>query len=140
MKIIEESKAEITIRRPNGTIEVVCNPEITYITDQLFSRIKKANQDAGRGECLSYRNVDAITEIEDSDYLTICERCGKQIDKRSSYRQPEWINFGGKKVRVVAHYCDSCKQLLQSIGVGEYTDLKARANTISNYEPYTKKD
>jgi hypothetical protein len=50
---------ELTIRRPDGTVETklaeipgfrACNP-------QLFARIKAATKAAGKGEVLSYRNL-----------------------------------------------------------------------------------
>lgn len=58
--------AELTIRRPDGTIETVkLHPaKFPVMTDALFARMKKANLDAGRGECLSYRNVPAVKMTE----------------------------------------------------------------------------
>jgi hypothetical protein len=58
--------AELTIRRPNGEIEVVAlHPaKFPVMTDTLFARMKKANLDAGRGECLSYRNVAVAPKTE----------------------------------------------------------------------------
>ena len=58
--------AELTIRRPDGTIETVkLHPaKFPVMTDALFARMKKANLDAGRGECLSYRNVPTVKMTE----------------------------------------------------------------------------
>ena len=58
--------AEVTIRRPDGTIETVkLHPaKFPVMTDALFARMKKANLDAGRGECLSYRNVPVVNMNE----------------------------------------------------------------------------
>jgi hypothetical protein len=53
-----KAKSEITIRRPNGTIETVTT-KFDYITDAFFAQIKKANLQAGTGECLSYKNIPA---------------------------------------------------------------------------------
>ena len=139
MKTITEARTEITIKRPNGEIEIV-TPKFTELNDNLFSQIKKATADAGRGECLSYKNIAAIIEPEESDYQRRCERCGVQIDTRTAYHQMEWTRFGGKRIQVNAYYCNDCKQLLTSIGQGEYTDMQARANEKPSYEPYTKED
>ena len=46
-------------------------------------------------------------EIE-NDYLGNCERCGKALDTRTAYHQTELDWLCGQKVRVNAHYCQSC--------------------------------
>jgi len=139
MKIIEPAKVEIQIRRPDGSIETVY-PKFVTINDQLFNQIRKANSDAGRGECLSYRNIDAVVEMEESDYFTRCNRCGQKVDTRKAYRQKEWERFGGSKIRVDAFYCDGCHRLLSGIGAGEVTDMEHRAGAVPSAEPYTKSD
>lgn len=57
---------ELTIRRPNGAIEVVALHPAKFPTmdEALFERMKKANLAAGRGECLSYRNVAVAPKTE----------------------------------------------------------------------------
>lgn len=52
------SHTELTIRRANGEIEVVRAQNIAFgMTDAKFAAIKKATKAAGRGDCLSYVNV-----------------------------------------------------------------------------------
>lgn len=58
------ARCEITIRRPNGDIEVVVHPKITAMDAATWARMCKINRDAGRGECLSYRNVPAVKMTE----------------------------------------------------------------------------
>jgi len=140
MKIIEKQKAEVTIRRPDGTVETVVHPKIDYFTPKLFEQMKKAMADAGRGEVLSYRNIDAVVEMEDSDYQVRCERCGRQIDSRTAYKQEETDYIGASKVKVIAYYCDHCRQLLNNIGAGEYTALEERASADQDNTPYYKED
>jgi hypothetical protein len=50
-------KVEVTIERPNGKIEVITHPKVTYMTPQLFETMKKAMTAANKGKCLEYRNV-----------------------------------------------------------------------------------
>ena len=57
-------EAHIKVRRPNGAIETVIN---NYrMNDALFAQMVKANKDAGRGELLSYTNVE-IDERTDAE-------------------------------------------------------------------------
>jgi hypothetical protein len=140
MKIIEARKAETTIKRPDGRIDIGIHPKIDYFTPGLFAQMQKAMMDAGRGEVISYRNIEAVVEMEESDYQTRCTRCGKQIDTRTAKHQREWTRFGGSKVQVDAHYCDGCFSLLRSIGAGERTELEERAGYVPSYELTTKTD
>lgn len=113
MKIIDARKTEITVKRPGGEIETMIHPKIDYFTPGIFSQMKKAMRDAGRGEVISYRNIDAVVEMEDEDYQGHCERCGTKIDSRQAKSQKEWMRHGGKKVQVIAYYCDGCHQGLE---------------------------
>jgi len=140
MKIISPSKVEITVRRPNGQIETAVSPKFERLNDILFAKMVKATKDAGRGECLSYRNIEAVVEMEDSDYQARCQRCGCGVDTRKASSQKEWSRFGGSKIRVDAFYCDSCHRLLAGIGAGEVSDLEHRAAHIPGAEPHTKTD
>jgi len=140
MKIVSQRKAEVTIRRPDGTVETVVHPKIDWFNDLIFSQMKKAMNIAGRGEVLSYRNIEAVIKMEEGDYQKKCERCGTKIDTRKSYSQKEWTRFGGSKVQVTVHYCDLCHNLLSSIGAGEITDMEHRAGYVPSYEPTTKED
>lgn len=49
--------AEITVRRPNGSVETIKHPTGKEITGPMFEAAKKATKAAGRGELISYRNV-----------------------------------------------------------------------------------
>lgn len=55
----------ITIKRPDGkTEEVDMSNKFAGMNDILFSRIKKATAEAGKGECLSYRVDNTLTAEE----------------------------------------------------------------------------
>lgn len=67
-----------------------------------------------------------------------CERCGAKVNGRTAYKQKEWANFAGRRVRVTAYYCDSCQKLLATIGAGEMTPMEERASEKPSYEPAYK--
>lgn len=67
---------------------------------------------------------------------TRCDRCGKQVDGNTAYRQQEY--YRGSKV--TAYYCEDCHHLLSQIGIGEYTELQERASARPTPELYTKSD
>jgi hypothetical protein len=115
MKIIENQKVEVVVRRPDGKLETLIHPKISYMTDGLLKQVNQAMKAANRGEIISYRNIDAVVEMEESDYMVKCERCGKTIDSRTSYSQKEWTRYGGQKVQVKAHYCKTCEQILKAM-------------------------
>lgn len=140
MKIIEKKKVEIVVERPSGNVETIIHPQIDWFNDKIFREFNTAMKKAGRGVGLSYRNIDAVVEMEDSDYQGKCERCGSSLDTRKAYYQKEWSRFGGKKVQVVAHYCDKCSRVLQQVGIGEKSAIEERAASITSYEPANKQD
>lgn len=99
-----KERCEITIRRPNGKVEVVVHPTIPRLNDVLFAKIKQANRSAGKGECISYRNVC----IADMPTSVTCDRCGDTIAAAAGHDCfVTWDN--GTKVRYT--YCDKCHQL-----------------------------
>ena len=51
------SHLEITVRRPNGTVETIVHPQWKQINDRDFAKLVAGTKAAGRGEVLSYRNV-----------------------------------------------------------------------------------
>jgi len=57
-------RCEITVRRPNGTVEVIVNPKIPYMTEYLWKRCVKLNREAGNGEYLSYKNIPAAPPVK----------------------------------------------------------------------------
>lgn len=53
----------ITIKRPNGEIERTdVSEKFNGLTDVLFEKVKEATAAASKGECLSYENVDNLSE------------------------------------------------------------------------------
>ena len=140
MKTISPRKCEITVKRPDGTIETMIHPKVDYMNDAMLKAANKAMTAAGRGQIVSYRNIDAVFEMEESDYQGRCERCGERIDTRKAYKQLEWSRFGGKKVRVEACYCEGCRRTLSAVGMGEKSAMEERAANAEGYEPETKQD
>jgi hypothetical protein len=67
-----------------------------------------------------------------------CERCGEKVNGKTAYSQKEWAYFGGKRVQVTACYCNSCKQVLTTVGAGEVTPMEERATEKPGYEPAYK--
>ena len=139
MKTISPRKCEVTIKRPDGTVETLIHPKVDCMTDGMLKAANKAMAAAGKGQFVSYRNIDAVVEMEDSDYMGPCERCGDTVDSRTAYSQLEWSRFGGKKVRVKAHYCEGCRRTLQAVGMGEVSAMEERETTVPSYEPTTSK-
>lgn len=140
MKTISPRRVEVEVKRPNGEVEKIVHPNIVVMTKELFAQMNKAMKDAGRGVCLSYKNIEAVVEMEESDYQGRCERCGEKLDTRSAYSQKEWSRFGGKKIQVTTHYCTGCHKTLEAVGQGEVTDLEHRAAEVPSCEPTTKQD
>ena len=48
---------EITVRRPDGSVETVTHPTLHSMTDAFFAALVAGTRAAGRGDVLSYRNV-----------------------------------------------------------------------------------
>jgi hypothetical protein len=53
----ETMKVEVTIRRPNGQIETITHPNISFMTAPMWEAMKKAMLAANKGECLSFQNI-----------------------------------------------------------------------------------
>jgi Zn finger protein HypA/HybF involved in hydrogenase expression len=140
MRIIEARKSEITVQRPDGSIETLIHPNVDYFTDALLRQANQAMAAAGRGTILSYRNIEAVVEMEDSDYEGRCDRCGARIDTRTAYTQQERDYFAGKTVQVAAYYCDSCHTLLTAIGRGEHTPMEERTEERPDNTPHTRQE
>lgn len=140
MRTIAPQKSEITVQRPDGSIETMIHPKVDYFTDGLLKQANKAMAAAGRGKILSYRNIDAVVEMEDADYAGRCDRCGAKIDTRTAYMQQERASFGGKTVPVAAYYCTACHTVLDAVGKGEHTALQDRAADRPDNTPHTKQD
>lgn len=61
---VAKHHVEISIRRPNGAIEVVTKPSMN---DALFARAAQANKDAGKGELLGWQWVAGTETLSDED-------------------------------------------------------------------------
>ena len=62
------SHVELTVRRPNGNVEVVSNDKLTQINDRTFAQIVAQTKAAGRGDVLSYTNVSKNVVETDAQY------------------------------------------------------------------------
>lgn len=98
MKTIQDAKCEITVKRPNGQIETLIHPTIKVMVEGILTQANAAMKAANRGEIINYKNISAIIEKEEKDYLKKCERCGKIIDVRKVENE---------------NYCDSCWNLIE---------------------------
>ena len=80
------SHVELTVQRPNGTIEIVGTTKFgPEINDTTFARIVAANRDADRGEVLSYRNIREDRVETDAQYA---ERlAGEQADRIAAHQK-----------------------------------------------------
>ena len=89
-----------TIRRTDGTVETMIHQKVTEFTPSLLAQANIAMKTAGRGEIISYRNIPAEYEMEESDHYTRCTHCGQTVDMRTSYHQAEKMRCGGSLVTV----------------------------------------
>jgi hypothetical protein len=69
---------ELTVKRPNGEIEKVLNDKFFSLHPDLFAKMKEATRNAGRGEILSWKDVDGRTDAEKAahalnDKIAKCE-------------------------------------------------------------------
>lgn len=62
----------LTVKRPNGVIEVIKYAADDQISPVRFGMIQEATRKAGRGEVLSYENVkkDSTLILTDADEAT----------------------------------------------------------------------
>ena len=80
MKDFNQGKAiklTLTVKRPNGEIESIVHPKLTFITEAQFKQIQKDTKAAGRGEVLSY---EIEREIVDNRSLKEQERKAAAYD------------------------------------------------------------
>lgn len=77
------SHSELTIRRPDGTVETVRRPE--KMGASLFAKIKAATKAAGRGDVLSYVNITKTASYT----VTAAD----EMDARSE-RQARMMRYG----------------------------------------------
>jgi|GEM_PF-3102599 len=64
------SHVDLTVRRPNGNVEVVRNDKLIQINDRTFAQIVAQTKAAGRGDVLGYTNVTATHTETDAQYAT----------------------------------------------------------------------
>jgi hypothetical protein len=79
--------------------------------------------------------IDAEMVNAEMDKNRRCDRCGTHVAK-TVYSQKEGSQWGP----VTVYYCDSCRQLLTSIGAGEHTAMQERADERQDNTPVTKED
>lgn len=58
---MKKNYCEVTVRRPNGKTETIIHPKVDVMTSALWAQMAAQMSKAGRGECLSYRNVETVT-------------------------------------------------------------------------------
>lgn len=122
MKIIQNEKCEVTVERPDGTIETLTHPKITRMNDRLWAQLKAAMLNTGKGKAISYRNH------EESDYLVHCGRCGQQIDRRTAAK------------RGMDFFCTDCRQVLMAVGAGERSEWEQITTAPTDNTPEHKQD
>lgn len=64
---------EVTINRPDGTVEVLKNPGgYREMNSIIFAKIQKATKAAGRGNVVSFKNLKkpAVYKVTDADAAT----------------------------------------------------------------------
>lgn len=76
------SHVELTIRRPDGSIEVVRHPKLAAINDRIFALLVSATKAAGRGDVLSYANI--TKDVEETDAV-LAQRLAGEADDRAYY-------------------------------------------------------
>ena len=55
---MKKNYCEVTVRRPNGQIETGIHPKVRVMNPALWAQMAAQMAKAGRGECISYRNVE----------------------------------------------------------------------------------
>lgn len=71
-------KLTLTVKRPNGEIEKVVHPKLTFITEAQFKQIQKDTKAAGRGEVLSY---EIEREVVDNRAVKEQQRKAREFDR-----------------------------------------------------------
>ena len=68
MKVLKKGQTLITIKRPNGNIEVVdIYDNFGAINDATFKKIKDSTERAKKGEVLKYENIASVIEFSDNE-------------------------------------------------------------------------
>ena len=73
IKVMVSDGCEITINRPNGTVETMANPGgVREMNQIIFAKMAKATKAAGRGDVVSYRNLqkEAFYKVTSADAAT----------------------------------------------------------------------
>jgi hypothetical protein len=102
------SHTEITIRRPNGQIEVVRKDSVlnSKMDDAMFAKIKAATAQAGRGECIGYVNIQIDVEVpQEFDRLDAADRAYDQ-GRAAVYRAMDAKDDGEARDNTPAHKSD----------------------------------
>lgn len=89
------SHVELTIRRPNGGIEIVNGPaHIRSITTRQFADIQAAYSRSGKGEALSYANITKEVTESDEDYASRIHGQAMDALSESSRKIAEGMAYG----------------------------------------------
>jgi len=70
-------KLTLTVKRPNGKVEQIVHPSLTFITEAQFKQIQRDTKAAGRGEVLSY---EIERETVDNRFYKEQQRKARQFD------------------------------------------------------------
>jgi ribosomal protein L37E len=111
-----------------------------HFKKHTYPKIVESTRDAGRGNVTSYTFENAEFEKEESDYFERCDRCGEMVDTRIAKTNEECRRFGGIKTKLRIPYCNSCYNLLNTIGMGEHTELEERSSSVPAYEKTNKEE
>lgn len=68
-------KIEITVKRPNGNIETTITEKFGSFNQAIWEKMITATKNAGRGECLSYREIKKERTFDPSEKIQ-CSCCG----------------------------------------------------------------
>lgn len=107
MRTITEKHCMVTVRRTDGSIEVMKHPILQSMTEQQRIEINVAMAQAGRGEIISFENLCQTVVAPVAEYAVCCEQCKRPVDPETAYARVE--RMGSRKV--MAYYCDACKML-----------------------------
>lgn len=72
---------EIVIKRPNGKVETIMHPTLKQITENQFKQIQRDTKNAGRGDVISYTNIQEtkakVIELSEADQAVMSSEAVK---------------------------------------------------------------
>lgn len=105
----------VTVQRLDGTVEEVRAKVNLGANPALWDKMIMATRAAGRGECLSWREVPYEQDAPSSTIK--CDRCRVEMPRAGATSRQEWDRLGSERIRVTAHYCPHCAALLRIMNV-----------------------